>query len=176
MAARRVDPPNTPPARLPAPQAAAEVSRARPNATPAGNVANALNRPPARKPGGRDERSETRDAKRTSGNKRASHEPQPAGAPAARVARPAKRVGSGGAKSPDPWARPSLRNVLFEFTAPAGGFPPPAGAPTVVILRDLLGMLPTLPDDLGALAESALRHEIAWWLRANRTLWQSVVR
>jgi len=157
MAARRVDPPNTPPARLPAPQAAADVSRARPNATPAGNVANALNRPPARKPGGRDERSETRDAKRTSGNKRASHEPQPAGAPAARVARPAKRVGSEGAQSRDPWATPSLRDVLLEFTAPAGGLPQLRIADA---LRYLLEMLPTLTDDLGALAASALRQEI----------------
>ena len=157
MAPRRVDPPNTPPARLPAPQAAADVSRARPNATPAGNVANALNRPPARKPGGRDERSETRDAKRTSGNKRASHEPQPAGAPAARVARPAKRVGSEGAQSRDPWATPSLRDVLLEFTAPAGGLPQLRIADA---LRYLLEMLPTLTDDLGALAASALRQEI----------------
>jgi hypothetical protein len=176
MAARRVDPPNTPPARLPAPQAAAEVSRAKPNATPAGNIANPLTRPPAKKPGSGDERPATKDAKRASGGKRASHEPQQVGAPTARVVRPAKRAGSEGAESHDPWASAGLRNDLFEFTAPASGLPPPRGAETVAILRDLLAMLPTLPDDFGELAESALSQEIAWWLRANRTLWQSVVR
>jgi len=174
MAARRVDPPNTPPARLPAPQAAAEVSRAKPNATPAGNVANALTRPPARKPGGRDERPATRDAKRASGGKRASHEPQPAGAPAARVAIPAKRVGSEGVQSRDPWGRPSLRNVLFEFTRPAGGLPPPAGA--AAILSGLLAMLPTLPHDLRALAESALRQEFARQSALLARSHQSLVR
>jgi hypothetical protein len=174
MAARRIDPPNTPPARPPAPQAAAEVSRARPNATPAGNVANALTRPPARKPGGRDERSETRDAKRTSGNKRASHEPQPAGAPAARVARPAKRVGSEGAQSRDPWATPSLRDVLLEFTAPAGGLP--RSAEIVRILSGLLGVLSTLPHDLRTLAESALRQEFARQSALLARSHQSVVR
>jgi hypothetical protein len=91
------------------------------------------------------------------------------------VVSPLKRGGSQGAESRDPWASTGLRNVLFEFTAPASGLPPPRSAETVAILRDLLAMLPTLPDDLGALAASALRQEIDRHAPLARS-YQSVLR
>ena len=70
-------------------------------------------------------------------------------------------VEADGSGSRDPGAGEGLRNVLFEFTAPAGGLPLLRSAETVAILRDLLALLPTLPDDIGELAPPALRHEIA---------------
>jgi hypothetical protein len=151
MAARGVDPPNVPALRPSAPQAASAASSVKPNP---GNTANVVNRPPAKKPGP-NEPSTTRDAKRATGEPRASS------TDTARVVRPPKRTGADGSPSRDGWAETSLRNVLFEFTAPVGGLPSFRSAETVAILRDLLALLPTLPDDIGTLAPSALRHEIA---------------
>jgi hypothetical protein len=152
MAARGVDPPNVPAQRPSAPQAAPAVSGVRLNPAPAGNVANAVARPLAKKSGG-NEPSATKDANRVSG------EPQTVGARTARVVRPPTRNGADGSR--DHGAGEGLRDVLFEFTAPVGGLPPMRSAETVAILRDLLAMLPTLPHDIGELAPPALRHEIA---------------
>jgi hypothetical protein len=157
MAARRVDPPN--PAQRPsAPQAASAVS----------NTANVVNRPPAKKPGA-NESSTTRDAKRAG-------EPQAPGAGTPRVVRPPKRTGADGSGARDGWAGESLRNVLFEFTAPVGGLPLLRSAETVAILRGLLAMLPSLPHDIGALAPSALGQEIARHSALAARSHQGVVR
>lgn len=169
MAARGVDPPNVPAQRPSAPQAASAASSVKPRNAPAGNTANVVNRPPAKKPGAT-EPSTTRDAKRAAG------EPQASSAGTARVVRPPKRAGADGSPSRDGWAGESLRNVLFEFTAPVGGLPSFRSAETVAILRDLLALLPSLPDDIGALAPSALRHEIACHSALLARSHQSVVR
>jgi len=154
MATRGVDPPN-----VPAPRPPAAVSGATPKAAPAGSTANAVARLPARKPGVY-ERPATKDAKRALGGKRAAHEPHAVSAGAAGVGRPTKRTGSEGSESSDPWSGTSLRNVLFEFTAPASGLPPMRGTEIVAILRTLLAMPSSLPNDLAALARWALGDEI----------------
>jgi hypothetical protein len=169
MAARGVDPPNVPAQRPSAPQAAAAVSGVKPNTAPAGHVGNVVTRPPAKRPGA-NEPVTTKDANRAAGG------PQTAGAHTARVVRAPKRDGADGSGSRDPGAGEGLRNILFEFTAPAGGLPLLRSAETVAILRDLLALLPTLPDDIGELAPPALRHEIACHSALLARSHQSIMR
>jgi hypothetical protein len=165
MAARRVDPPNVPAPRPSAPQTASAVSSVKPNP---GNAANVVNRSPAKKPGA-NETSTTRDAKRTG-------EPQAPGASIPRVVRPPKRTGGDGSGARDGWTETSLRNVLFDFTAPAGGPPLFRSAEMVARLRKLLAMLPSLGGDIGALAASVLGHEIACHSALLERSHQRVVR
>jgi|SRR5215470_3998109 len=168
MVTRWINPPNTPAPQAPAPRPLASqpltsqpvrpqaVTPQQPNATPrpaVGYVPGGAGRVAARAPAAKDAPA-GKDA-------RVSGQPQAAGASAVRVTRLPPRSDSDGSHSHD-HAPDSTRALLFEFTKPIDGLPPPRSAETVAILQGLIDLLPTLDDgSLAELANDALREEIA---------------
>jgi len=163
MATRWINPPNTPAPRPPAPRPLTSQPVRSQTAPP--HQSNAAGRPPvgyapngagraaARGPGGKDAPAD-KDA-------RVSGQSQTTGASATRVMRPPRRTDSDGSGSHD-HAPDGTRALLFEFTRPVEGLPPPRSAETVAILQDLIDLLPALDDgSLAELADEALREEIA---------------
>src|SRR5262247_1042727 len=170
MAPRWIDPPNTPAPRSPAPwpprsrALASQPLKSQPVApqpprsqiVPAGQPNGATGRPRSARGNSRgpgtNEAAPSRDAK-------AAGQPQASGSRLARVMRPPNRSDGDGSHDP---GLASTRQLLFEFTKPSDGLPPPRSAEMVAILQDLIDLLPTLDDgSLGALAGDALREEIA---------------
>src|SRR5262245_57868777 len=85
-------------------------------------------------------------------------QPHAGGARHARVMRPPSRSD---ADSSQDHALASTRQLLFKFTQPVDGLPPPRTAETVAILQDLMELLRTYDDkSLAELADNALREEI----------------